>query len=401
VALASPACGDDDTGPEEVFEPCRVSPTVDVTFDLDTANPTPQIHADFAFAAGQIWMAYNIVDGEGEGRFDVFLSAFECDGSIVGSAQRVTTTLGGNDIEPAISRRGDNLYIAWSSDNSGAENNLDALYRGFASDGTPLTDSDLVIETTLDGNPVVANTWKPRVAGLADGELALVGTRGIDNSFQTFIQRMTAEGEYLGEAIDVEDRGNTHDAPVIAATADGDLFSAWSRVDGNGDSVVWYGYIAADGDGFSFGPRMATTGLSSAPSLVTDRERGFAYLAVRDDASQDIVLMAVDANGEVARTPLGIAGVSDHSPIVVTSPTGGAVGWYRNVSGIRNRFMVQRFDFDGSTLTLAQEQDLGTDGAVSVYSPALTHIGDDIYFAAWSEGNSPEFFVKGRAVATR
>ncbi len=397
IALALAACGDDGGG--EVVETCASDPVLDVTFDLDTTNPSPQIHADFAFVGGDIWMAYNLVDGEGGGGFDVFLSRLGCDGS-VGPAERVTTTMGGNDIEPEIDRRGDRVFITWSSDTSAAENNLAALFRGYTTDGTPLTASDTTVQTELDGQPVIANTWLPEVTGLPNGDAAIIGVRGIDTSFQTFIQRISADGNPQGEAIDVTDRGNGHNAPTIASANDGGLFTAWQRDDGNGD-VVWYGFIPAGASGFSVGPVAATTTSSAAPSLAVDRSSDTAYLAVWDDTADDIVLIALNRDGEIARTSLGAAAETDFSPVVVTSSTGGAVGWYRNVSGIRNRFVVQRFDFDGTSFDLGDEHDLGTLGAVSVYSPALIHIGDDMYFGAWSEGDAPDFFVKGRAVDTR
>lgn len=400
AVLAWTACGDDGGPAPDPFEACAAAPVTDTTFELDTANPAPQIHADFAFIGGRIWMAYNLVDGEGAGGFDVFVTTIGCDG-VASAPQRVTTTTGRNDIDPVIDRRGDSVYIAWSSDSSMGSDNLDLLYRSYAITGEPIMANDRILDTTLAGAPVQTNTWLPDVAGLPDDRAAIIGVRGIDNVFQTFIQRVDSTGDLLGEAIDVTDRGVGHGAPAIASTAAGDVYAAWERSEGGGDPTVWYGLIAADATGFALGPVMATAGASSLPSLAVDRDRGLAYLAVRDQTLDDIVLIALDETGELGRITLGATGEIDHSPVIAVSPSGGAVGWYRTVSGIRNRFVVQRFDFDGAVLSPGSEIDLGTDGAVGVYSPALIHIGDDIYFAAWSEGTAPEFFVKGRAVRTR
>jgi len=186
-----------------------------------------------------------------------------------------------------------------------------------------------------------------------------------------------------------------------SSTATGDLFVAWERDDANGDPTVWYRVIAAGASEFSLGPVMATAGPSALPALAVDRDRGLAYLAVHDQNLDDIVLIALDDTGELGRVSMGATARIDHSPVIAVSPGGGAVGWYRTVSGFRNRYLVQPFAFDGAVLTPGDEIDLGTDQAVGVYSPALTHIGDDTFFAAWSEGTAPDFLVKARAVSAR
>ena len=140
------------------------------------------------------------------------------------------------------------------------------------------------------------------------------------------------------------------------------------------------------------------------PSLVVDpaqTDRVYLAFGAGDESHSSIHLEnAIGLDADSPRAEFGAASEYSHTPGAVAGPEGGALVWYRLVSGIRNDVMAQRFIYDGEAFTAqgdaAQVNDDGEFGAP--YAPAIAHVKDNVYFVVWSQGTSPAFRLKGRFV---
>ena len=123
-------------------------------------------------------------------------------------------------------------------------------------------------------------------------------------------------------------------------------------------------------------------------------------------ASDGRVLLAYDVDNDIylrdgsvftttsRRLSFGTGGGTDYAARLVLAPGGGAIFWYRNQSGYRNGYRAASFADDGTTLTAGSER-MVTASPVPPYAPAAAHVDGTVYFAAWSEGTSPNFVLKG------
>jgi hypothetical protein len=116
---------------------------------------------------------------------------------------------------------------------------------------------------------------------------------------------------------------------------------------------------------------------------------------------QIVILDGSDVGATPASLELGMVGRIDHSPVLAApaNGTGGAVAYYRNLSGAQNEVIVQSFLFDGSAFSAGPEVNIPLGSpALGVYAPAIVHVEGDVYFVAWSEGASPDLSLYGRFV---
>lgn len=400
--ILAPACGggDDEPAPE-----CETELAVGITVDLEPLAAAPQIHPDVAFDGSALWLAYNLTDGEGAGNFDVFLRRIHCNGTLASESMRVTTTLGGNDIDPSIAVSDGVVAVAWNADSGMAPNNMDALFRTWGTDGEPVMTSDVILETSREGAPAPGNVMAPRVAALGNGEFAVAGVRGLDaaGTFQAFVQRVDADGALVGEAVDGQFEASvSHSGATVASTPEGDLYLAWVRSPPPDYDEDWVVHTALAAEANAVSPSPPATAIAgqmgSAPSYAAGAD-GNAYLAFGTAGTEyDIVLMdGSKFDGSSAAITLGTAGEMDHTPTVVASAGGGAVAWFRNVSGFRNRVVLQSFSFDGAAFAPGAEKVLETETAAP-YAPAITYVRDGVYFVAWAEGQSPDLYLRGSFV---
>ena len=397
-------CGDDDGGVDATPALQCTDIVLDTTFALAPLAPAPQIHANVIFDGAAVWLAYNLVDDEGFGGFDVFARRIKCDGTALGEPLRVTTTLGGNDIDPALALSDGVVAIVWTADNQTGVDNMDALYRTYTTDGGPIMAADVILETSRNSAPVTGNVMQSTITALPEGEFAVGGLRGLAEatSFQAFIQRIDSAGTFVGEAIDGYFESDvSHSLPSVAGADDGTIYVAWVRSPPAADDRVVNGRIAPGASVVTPSPPQEVIAGDSggSPSYAVGGD-GAVYVAYGgDDSDRDIILAVGNQfDGGAASTSFGGVGRLDHSPTVAAAGGGGAVAYYRNVSGIRNQVVVQPFTYDGASFTLGNEELLDTESAAP-YGAAITHVRDNIYFVAWSAGASPDLFIEGRFVS--
>lgn len=359
-------------------------------FELAPALASTQIHADLAFDGEATWLVFNVPEEGGTGLFDVYAMRLGCDGSIVTPPFVVNTTRAPNDVDPSIAISEERVLVAWHSDDSTLESNLDIRYRIFVRDGTPLLDEDRVLETTRGGTPVSGNALAPQVTPRSAGGFWIAGMRGIEEAaaFQVFAQAIASDGSLDGDALDWIDPASTQSEPTIAEDADG-LNVAWTRTDAFTERT-WI--LRSDRDAPE---ELWPADPSAAPALAAEGTRRYAAVQASITMSeQEIFLALVEPPARLGRN-----GRLDFSPRVVLTGGGGVVAWYRNVAGLENELVMQPFTDAGGAVTLGEEIIVSGDRPAAPYPPAVTEIADGLGLVVWSSGTSPDLRLYGRFVA--
>lgn len=169
---------------------------------------------------------------------------------------------------------------------------------------------------------------------------------------------------------------------VLALDPDGDPTQIHVDADLDGD-VLWLAYNTPRPDAASQTPGLASSGSGFVVAGSLSGPAGDASIAAAfapAGAAPDIALQ------------LGDAGALNHGPALATAPGGPALLWYRHVSGLDNELLAARLVDDGS-LTAGAPRSLRAE--VPPYPVALVHVGGDVFFAAWSEGDNPDYMIQG------
>lgn len=363
---------------------------VDTTFEVDPTGPTTQIHADVARGADAVWIAYSRPSDDGTTFFDVFVTAFGGDGAVKVPPVRLNEVREKNDLDPAIAISGDRVMVAWQRDSQTATMNLDIVYRILATDGAPVG-GEHVLATTRDGAPVEDNIWFPKLTPAPGGGFTLAGAWGDDrvNAFVLFTTSVDRDGVAApaGTTVHLPESAHQENADLVYG-ADGALRVAWDE-----DGRTYHGTF--DGALTPADPPLVFAGADTgAPSLAIDAD-GDAWIAVHVErrGGADILVKPADEHGATS-SPIwfGEAGEVDLLPAIAFGPTGGAVFWYRRISGARFRLFVAPIDDPSAA------EEISTDVAAAPYGATLVHIVDDVYFAAWADGANPNYRVRGRFI---
>jgi hypothetical protein len=117
------------------------------------------------------------------------------------------------------------------------------------------------------------------------------------------------------------------------------------------------------------------------------------------------LLDAADFSQAPAWASFGKQWKNDYSPALAPGPAGGgALAWYRVRAGSRFDVMVQRFSLSGEAFSaqgqerLLNPADAQADHGALLYPPTLAHLGQGVYFAAWTEGSMPALRLQARFV---
>lgn len=391
---------------------CATLPRLGVAYDLLPGEPTTQIHGALAFDGAAVWVAYNVPDPDSS-YFDVRVARLWCDGSYATSPARAHEDPLGNDIDPALALGASSALVVWASD-TGGDPNLWLYARGYHLDGTPLADAERRIELAVDGAPVAASAWLPKVAALADGTFAVVGVWADPDAsrWRAFLAILGADGSLLpppgGQApglLRLEPEPDVDQAyPDVASDADGSIVVAWTRAVSDSESTIRAVRVAVDGTISQVEP--GATGVSAGAALAAAPGHAAApWLAWhRLDANAAIDLVHVGAEGGQP-VSFGETWAFDHGPVVSATSAGGALAWYRVRNGMWNDVMIQGFDAAatgaaprGPAVLLNPAEGDVSHAAPAVYGAALTHVRDRVFLAGWSEGASPDFRLVGRFV---
>ena len=186
--------------------------------------------------------------------------------------------------------------------------------------------------------------------------------------------------------------------PAVGFTSEGAVLLAWTNLVALDDDPVVHTTLKPGASEFDPHVVAVTGAMGGAPSFSSGET---PFLAFHRDLGNEFDILIKNALNSDPNAPvltLGQPGRIDHTPVVVATDDGGVVAWYRNVSGFRNDLFVQRFWYDETGFTAGVETQIITAMPVAPYPPALTSVGDNVFFIAWSEGQSPELFLKGQFI---
>ncbi len=379
------------------------APVLDQTFELDPSGVNGQIQPGVTFdpTADGVWVTYNAPSADGSGKFDVMVTRIGCDGAAQIDPTLVNRTGGDNDIDPELVRVGDDIIVAWSSDDgSGGDGNLSIRLQSLDLEGQPQLEEDRVLATTIDGAPFSGSAWMPRLSASASGEIAIVGTRAVEaaSAFQVFVQRLDGSAQPVGDTVAFAPIVDVfHDTPHLVHDAAGDVVVAWVRTEDFELRQVELA-LAVDDAFEEDAPVLIADTPATGPALaLTD---GGALLAVGEPQGSGGRIRIGQATPGDSTTPAygGDGSTVEHTPAIVAVPGGAAVAWYRNVGGLANEVWTGRVEDNGDSLVMGSPSMI-PDAIAAPYATTMTHVGNGVVFVAWAQGDSPNFRVYGRFVA--
>ena len=338
------------------------------TFELFPTLPTTQIHADSAFDGEWIWTVFNLPNEDG--KFDVYLGAHDCAGTIVVEPEQILPISGMNQTTPRIAISGKNILVASQGDNGSSANNLSIHLHLQSRDGTIITEREW---TPIIEQEETGNRWLPSIAGYDDG-FWLAGAVANTQHFRTAVQQLDNEGNDVGQPF-----WAGPNEYAVFPNIDGDATGFVVGWDTGNDSIMW-----TTGTGEYQNEPVEQLNAASAKVLWHGSE-----------TSPDIF-----AN---KRAPLTVqwndSAISQygntHYPNAAKGETSTLMTHFRIQSGYSNDiFMAALQEND----VWFQDELIQSDPAVAPYRPAITHIEGNTYFVAWSQGANPDFLLAGQFI---
>lgn len=399
LALGAAACSDDGVADP----PVCTEFSLDQTFELVQATTGTQIHVDAALGKDRLWLAYNMVGAGSD--FEVFLSAISCAGKPLGAPIRVTTGSGRNNTDPVLRISKEAIFVVWSSDNHGAGgSNLDIVYRTFNPDGSPRMAAERDLDTSYQGKAVTGNHWLPNAVLVDDRTLAIAGVRGIVDapSFQTFAQRIDADGELVGEALSLKVEGDhAHGFPDMGKDREGRLYVAWERSKAPDYKPTLLAQARLD-DSFALLDAEPQNLLGGAQQTDKPRygrrsQRRDPLLLTFHDPADDRIIVLDAEKPQVTPLRAGSAGKVHQGSALSTHDGRGLLAWHQMVQGTVAKTVVQGFAYDGSSFALGAEQVLADE--TLPYGPTVLHVANDTYFVGWTATTSADRRAFGRFIA--
>ncbi len=375
---------------------CLQQLTLDETFVL-VEGETGQIHANVHFdpVLQDLWVTYNR-PAEGSSNFEVAFARVGCDGGLARPPIALSTSAQ-NHIDPELAFSDSRAVVVWAGDDgSGGSGNLDVITRVLDLDGVPVTPDEQPLSLTRGGAPFTASAWMAHVAAAPDGTFVVAGTRAVEevSAFQAFVQRLDADGVASEPTIEpLLDMGAAHTEPRISIDDDGTTHVVWSRTEDFSTYEV-VTFSLPDGDDGSAVSVEPLDGEGDHSAVVAGA--GSVWGKSADEPSGRGIRLFPEVGG--AALSLSESGRIDYGPGLALGSSGAAVAWYRLLSGIRNELVVARVDGVGTDRLAAGPEQVLPDVEAAPYGVALTHVEADVYLAAWSQGDSPNFVVYGRFV---
>lgn len=288
---------------------------------------------------------------------DVFMQRFDTAGNRLGSEQRVnvTTTLD-QGVSSVASVGGGRYVVTWTS-NTGTTNGNDVFARIYASDGTAVSTTDILVNTLRTGTQQAS-----KVVGLDDGtgRFAIVWQDGVLNA------ATGPDGSGTGLYARIFNANGTASTPAfqVNTTTAGDQHTASIAAVGSGFVVTW----TADG------------------SNPLDND---VYAQRFDSAGQRL--------GNEFRVNTWHIGDQSHAHVEATPGGGFIVSWQsQGVAGAgTSDISAQRFDASGNRV--GEEFIVNTLGGTSVgrtdeVDPTIAVSGGGALIAAWAETDPSAFY---------
>lgn len=199
--------------------------------------------------------------------------------------------------------------------------------------------------------------------------------------FDVFATRIGCDGAVRVQPVrlDAADDAN-HVDPAVAASSDRALI-AWHRDDGQYpyNLSIHRAVVGADGGIITPGEALDLAfdgapheGNAWMPAVAPLPDGAFAVAGARGHEAYNsfqTFVQRVDAGGDPTEDTVDVAAVV-------------AASWA----------------LDGDGLQGGRVEDIDVGDGAPPYAPAITHVVEDVWFVAWSEGANPDYRVRGRFV---
>lgn len=339
-------------------------------------------------------------DEQDGGFFGIYAQRYAPDGTPRGTEFRVNVITDGSETEPSVAMdSAGNFVICWEQ--SAGDNYIHA--RGYAADGTPLSQEFLVNDEPAAGqdSPVLHDV---DVAAAPDGSFVAVWSRHQQGAPDRIMgRRFSKEGAKLGaEFAAYVTGGETQWRPRIAISGSGDMLIVWSDVSENIVRARSYSpALVPLGDAFSVA--QGACGTEGYADVATNEVGDFA---VAWDCSGPVEVYARRFSpGGVPQGPefaLSTGATSDPSDVAVGVDAEGTATFVWQANGAYRAVYAQQFALDGQVVS---DKPLGSEFPVNVEPTgyeeeaaiAVSASGD--WVAAWANRDADDYGVFARFYA--
>ena len=335
-------------------------------FALLPASPKTQIHADIAFSGEYLWMTYNLPNDEG--KFDVYLASFDCEGNPSWGPSQILQREGVNQTTPRIAISGDHILVASQGDNASAGNNLSIQLHIQDENGNLIQERDWA--PSVDGE-VIGNHWLPSVVGTDDGfwiAAAAASTNG--PYFRTLVQALDADGAAV-------------EPPHWVGP---DSYAVYPNIDAQDERYV----VSWDDQENVYW----TTGTITGQDGETQQQSNAGFSRVIWDGATIRVFSSQISPPQILLDGESLSSSANtHLPNAVSGENSIAYAHFRIQSGFQNDLLYGHIQGDS---LVSSDQIITSNPAAAPYRPAITHLGGDSFFVVWSQGDNPDFELWGQ-----
>ncbi|WP_299471232.1 Ig-like domain-containing protein [uncultured Roseibium sp.] len=300
-----------------------------------------QDQADVAGLTGGGWVT--VWEGPGSSGQDVHARIFDANG-VGGTEFQLNLQTSSSQYNPSVAALANgNFVVTWGSETSagaGDGSGQGVIGRVFQADGTPISGSDIVLNTFTSSTQSNVD-----VVGLTGGGFVAVWqSNGVDgNSWGVAFQRFDDVGVPQGSEVVVNTTTTgAQDTPAIASLTDGGFVIVWQAPDASGDGVFMQRY---DASGSPVGGEEQVSdyiGSTQGQPDVTGTADGGWLVTWNDGSSRlgggtDIFAQRYDASGNRVdgsfRVNEEFLSTQDHPAATTLSDGRVVVAWDSNTSG--------------------------------------------------------------------
>ncbi len=368
-----------------VETPCSEQDLPRHRFELTADAHAARIHPQSVLAGNRIWTVYNAPQPDGSGDFATFVVAHDCSGTETHPPTRLTESPG-NQTDPAIALSGDRMLVAWQVDAGGSPNL--SIHTAVLGLGGGIVRADRELAMQREGELHVGNAWMPRVAALPDG-FALAGSRGVDNTFQAFVQRLDVEGEADGESVDLFLNPGFAQLEPTVVTSGRDITVAWSSDLTTGEVEAWR--LPANSDeAIQLWTSPASGGVRGA-SLGSD-----VFIAAHEEGGPGLmpVIHRLGTDAPIFSPDIAVSG---HTVGLAAGADDLLFAWHQGTPTNAELFAVA-VDASGVPAEVFEPE---YERQVVAYPADVAAIGADGFFISWVEGEALDYQLFGQFIRAR
>ena len=345
----------------------------DLPIQLSPDEVSTQIHPDLLFSDGQFWMSYNLPNEQG--KFEVWLQAFDCEGTKTFGPERVSVDADVNHTVSRIASSGDSLMLIWQSDDGSGTQNLSIRYR-LLSRSTGAFGERMFWSPFPEGTSEILNAWMPAIDSF-EGGFWITGAVAYSDYFSIVAQSLDDSGQLLADPVLISPAERASYYPSIAAKNDAEFGLSYEAI--SGANIVHSG---AWSNG-SFAEEFSVDNAAASDVFLVN---GAYQTAMHYNTAEPTIYLD--------QTELG-TGSMTHTPSVSVGESGYLLSHYGIISGFQNSLNWIWLSTDGS---IQNEGVVVEDPPAAPYKSALTHIGGDRFMVVWAGGQSPDFMLYAKLI---